>query len=806
MTEEEPSLQALVKELTSTVKTLQGEVSELRKEKDGAVDAPRRANKHTREDEDVITEAETLLARDGEVSKEDSRQSDTKGNTPKAYAVSAKGEAFLETTFGTKLEYTARRKHLAKIGSPETRWVKTPVLPPVMASILPKETVKEDKRTFRTQQLWLEAAAPLMSLQETAHEDRLDPKTAVTMVQSALLLMGDAPQHQSANRQEVILKQLNPQIANLMKEEDYSKILPLLFGEDFGAKVKARMEEAAALKKDTSTVLQREREGGFSWGLPSKEHKWPWGWPTKCLRPWTIQEVETSHREQAWKKMTRTAINHSCKQFNKICVCYPAVITNWYPSTPHKGANGDIRHVNTGPLPSREASPLCKKLGGNYPGPMGPAGNSRVQIRPDPNPSPENQTSCAAPQSNGPGSDNRGGARIAGQTGHQGGSTFSQQFYFPTLPGGKERGLAETSGQSEGSEHFCTLGALQDGRPPHSPRPDSNQGLYDQARSERCISSNSNPSGSPTSPSISVDGENIPILMPSFRADLSSKSVYQGSQARSQNTPADGDSVSNLPGQYPYPPSGQGGARVPSPSNLQSFRSTGFGDQHQEIFTNSPTDHRIPRIPDKFSDSANSDATGEAEENSARCQMVATTSVSHCARSSPFCGENDSFMQGNLASSPTLQGNPSLDELSVPRDRGQLSPNRPVQCQASAVRESATGPSLVGITRSNCSVTSPSSTKGPQYDYHVRCLHHRLGSLFGGHNYRGDMVSTGDDAPHQLFGAISRFPGSAMLSEDREQYDHSSEVGQCDSSHLHQPDGGNSLQAVVPLYLWEWCI
>ena len=53
---------------------------------------------------------------------------------------------------------------------------------------------------------------------------------------------------------------------------------------------------------------------------------------------------------------------------------------------------------------------------------------------------------------------------------------------------------------------------------------------------------------------------------------------------------------------------------MPSPSNLQSFRSSGFGDQHQEIFTNFPTDHRIPRIPDKFSDSTNSDATGEAEK------------------------------------------------------------------------------------------------------------------------------------------------------------------------------------------------
>ena len=271
--EEEPSLQALVKELASTVKTLQGEVSELRKEKDGAVDAPLRANKRSREDENVVEpqdDAESLLTRDGEVSEDDSGQSDAEGNTPKAYAVSAEGEAFLEATFGTKLDYTARRKQLAKIGSPDTKWVKTPSLPPVMASILPKETIKEDKRTFRTQQLWLEAAVPLVSLLETAHEDKLDPKTAVTMVQSALLLMGDASQHQSANRREIILRQLNPQIADLMKEEDYTKTLPLLFGEDFGAKVKGRMEEAAALKKTLAQSSKGKEKAGFYGGYPRK--------------------------------------------------------------------------------------------------------------------------------------------------------------------------------------------------------------------------------------------------------------------------------------------------------------------------------------------------------------------------------------------------------------------------------------------------------------------------------------------------------------------------------------------------------
>ena len=114
----------------------------------------------------------------------------------------------------------------------------------------------------------------------------------------------------------------------------------------------------------------------------------------------------------------------------------------------------------------------------------------------------------------------------------------------------------------------------------------------------------------------------------------------------------------------------------------------------------------------------------------------------------------------------------------------------------------------MGITTSNCTVTSPPSTKSPQYDYHFRYLHHRLGSLFGGYNYRGDKVSTGNDALHQLFETSSRLPASTMFSEDREQYDHSSKVGQRDGTHLHQPDGRNSLQALYQLALafWKWCI
>ena len=45
------------------------------------------------------------------------------------------------------LDYPTRHKQVDKIGYPDTEWIKTPVLPPAMASILPKETVKEDQHT-----------------------------------------------------------------------------------------------------------------------------------------------------------------------------------------------------------------------------------------------------------------------------------------------------------------------------------------------------------------------------------------------------------------------------------------------------------------------------------------------------------------------------------------------------------------------------------------------------------------------------------------------------------------------------------
>ena len=133
MTEEEPSLQVLVKELASIVKTLQGEVSELWKEKDGAVNVhcrqmntPLQANERFREDEDVVEpmdDAESLLARDGEISKDDSGQSNAEGHTPKCKQCQLKEKPSWKQPLALS-SITPRDAN--KISSPDAKWVKTP--------------------------------------------------------------------------------------------------------------------------------------------------------------------------------------------------------------------------------------------------------------------------------------------------------------------------------------------------------------------------------------------------------------------------------------------------------------------------------------------------------------------------------------------------------------------------------------------------------------------------------------------------------------------------------------------------------
>ena len=56
-----------------------------------------------------------------------------------------------------------------------------------------------------------------------------------------------------------MLTQMNPQLKGLMRDNDFKDAAPLLFGDNFGALAKERLEAAAALKKTLGTDKQPKR-------------------------------------------------------------------------------------------------------------------------------------------------------------------------------------------------------------------------------------------------------------------------------------------------------------------------------------------------------------------------------------------------------------------------------------------------------------------------------------------------------------------------------------------------------------------
>ena len=110
-----------------------------------------------------------------------------------------------------------------------------------------------------------------------------------------------------------------------------------------------------------------------------------------------------------------------------------------------------------------------------------------------------------------------------------------------------------------------------------------------------------------------MEGKDIPVNVPFLWVDISSKGLYQGAQAYTWNTSTDGDSISSLPGRHPYPLPEQKGTRMLNSSDLQPVQSFGFGNQHQKIHTDTSTSHRISGVLDRFSDSMDTDASGEAK-------------------------------------------------------------------------------------------------------------------------------------------------------------------------------------------------
>ena len=103
-------------------------------------------------------------------------------------------KSLLETAFSSPLSNLDHKKGVEKFGVPDHEWVCCPKLNPVLKTTFPKEAIKADGYLYLLHQFWLDAVAPLTAMIESVDDGELTVAEAVTTVQLALVLMGNAQQ------------------------------------------------------------------------------------------------------------------------------------------------------------------------------------------------------------------------------------------------------------------------------------------------------------------------------------------------------------------------------------------------------------------------------------------------------------------------------------------------------------------------------------------------------------------------------------------------------------------------------------
>ena len=179
---EDNSTERILKELAAAVNALKKDIDEL-KTKDGERSYPhkRRRDGDDEGEDNESHDGDTGENRDGDNS--DYGEIENDGSGPSRFTLSEEGEAFLETTFNSRLNYKDRRKHIAKYGEPDSKWATCPSISPVVAATLPPAAIKDDKAAFRSQEMYMEAVAPLAALLEQTDDENFTIREAIPMVQ-----------------------------------------------------------------------------------------------------------------------------------------------------------------------------------------------------------------------------------------------------------------------------------------------------------------------------------------------------------------------------------------------------------------------------------------------------------------------------------------------------------------------------------------------------------------------------------------------------------------------------------------------
>lgn len=282
--------------------------------------------------------------------------------------------------------------------------------------------------------------------------------------------------------------------------------------------------------------------------------------------------------------------------------------------------------------------------------------------------------------------------------------------------------------------------------------------------------------------------------MPSIWADISTKGFLKGDETCSGDPKAYGHSTDYLPGRYSDTTPGEGGSYSGHSINLPVLRSSGAGDQPEEINVDSPAKDGVLGLSGGCNNIASNVSSREAEEGSTTGTTPSLSTNCLSERVGEVCWEDLSITESGMASSSSLQSTTVFDKFcstnkSVPTRgcRGE------VQYQLETHQRGQDGPDVVELSGQKDSLAIPITFQDTEHDNRVRCFQYGMGSSTRRASDRREVVHGGSSTPHKLSGVTSCLSSSTMFCQTQPQYDHSDKTGQCHSGDIYQQTKENPL-------------
>ena len=353
------------------------------------------------------------------------------------------------------------------------------------------------------------------------------------------------------------------------------------------------------------------------------------------------------------------------------------------------------------------------------------------------------------------------------------------------ISGRQKRRRSSPCYQFKESEFLCGLPTFQNGGNPHVAGPSKKRRFYGKTGPQRCILYCPSLDRALKVLKIPLEGNSLGICMPPLRAGQCSPNIHKNHETCGGNTAEFRDSLDYISRRSSNLSRLGADCQTPSGNCSNSPRELGFRHKSQEVSVVPSTENRVSRYDCGFVNPLPCPSQGQSQGYS---QGVREFDCKSHDNSTPISTSHRSseLLHSSSVPCPTVLPLPTTD-----KDSGTQI-GRPLRVSSSFESGSYRGTAMVGREPNGLEWEGASSTR-PQHRNRERCLEGRQGCTLQWTEHRRPVESVRAVSPHKLPGTAGRVFCNKMLCKRQDQHSHSAFHGQCDSSYLHQQDGGNKI-------------